>query len=116
MDGIGFAFESIDWLGLSRDQENGHAIDDRSSFALGGEEVTVDGVRELGAQMAQSQQVAGCVARQWARYASGVPETREADCLLERMGEQIATDGGLRAIMLTFVSSDWFRRGNGGGT
>ena len=39
MDGLGFAFESIDWLGRSRDEEHGRAIEDASMFVLGGEEV-----------------------------------------------------------------------------
>jgi hypothetical protein len=113
MDGIGFAFESIDWLGRSRDQENGRAIDDASTFALGDQEVSVDGVAELAATMAASEDVHACVARQWARYATGMPENADAQCLMQRLGEEIAPAGGLRAMIMTYVSSDWFRRGGG---
>jgi hypothetical protein len=61
--------------------------------------------------MAESDAVAECVARQWARYATGVPETADAKCLLQRLAEQIPEQGGLRAMMLTYLGSDWFRRG-----
>jgi hypothetical protein len=77
MDGIGFAFESIDWLGRSRDQQNGQPIDDQSSFVLGGKEVQVRGVTELAARMADEQAVANCIGKQWARYATGIPETSD---------------------------------------
>jgi hypothetical protein len=113
MDGIGFAFERIDWLGRSRDEENGQPIDDASMFALAGEEVSVDGAVELAAVMAQSEEVAQCVARQWARYATGIPESADAQCLMEGLGRDIAGAGGLRAMMMTYLKSDWFRRGRG---
>lgn len=113
MDGLGFAFESIDWLGRSRDEEHGRAIDDASMFVLGGEDVQVDGVAELAQVLAASDAVAACVAKQWARYATGVPETADADCLLQRLGSEIREDGGLRQMMITYLGSDWFRRGRG---
>jgi hypothetical protein len=110
MDGIGFAFESIDWLGRSRTMEHGIEIDDTSTFELAGDEMTVDGVTEIASALAQSEAVASCVARQWARYATGVRETKDADCLVRALGEAITEPEGLREMMLTYVSSDWFRR------
>jgi hypothetical protein len=115
MDGIGFAFEGFDWLGRSRDEdESGNPIDAASMFALGGRQVSVDGAVELAALMAESDAVAECVARQWARYATGIPENSDAACLMQQLGQDIVQDGGLRAMMLSYVSSDWFRRGHGG--
>jgi hypothetical protein len=113
MDGIGFAFERIDWLGRSRDEENGRPIDDASMFVLAGEEVSVRGAVELAAVMAESDEVAECVARQWARYATGIPENADAQCLMQGLGSDIAGQGGLRAMMMTYLTSDWFRRGRG---
>jgi hypothetical protein len=113
MDGIGFAFERIDWLGRSRDEENGRAIDDASAFVLAGEEVSVQGAVELAEVMAQSEDVAECVARQWARYATGIPENADAQCLIEELGAEVADAGGLRAMMMTYLKSDWFRRAGG---
>jgi hypothetical protein len=110
MDGIGFAFESIDWLGRSRSMEHGVAIDDESTFELAGQEMTVDGVVEIAGALAESEAVASCVARQWARYATGVRENKDADCLVRALGDAIQEPDGLREMMLTYVSSDWFRR------
>ena len=110
MDGIGFAFERIDWLGRGRDQEKGQDIDDSSAFTLGDQPVEVKGAVELAGVLAQSDAVAECVAKQWARYATGLKENADAACLVQRLGEQLAGDDGLRAMMLTYLTSDWFRR------
>jgi hypothetical protein len=113
MDGIGFAFESIDWLGRSRDQENGRALDDLSNFKLAGQELTVDGVAQLAAKLADSSAIADCVGRQWARYATGIEETKDGECLMRRLGEELPARGGLRQMMMTYLTSDWFRRARG---
>jgi hypothetical protein len=111
MDGIGFAFERFDWLGQSRELDHGKAIDDATMFALDGQDVKVTGAPELGRALANDDGVAQCVARQWAHYATGIPDNDDAACLLQRMGSDIPVDGGLEAMMLTYLSSDWFRRG-----
>ena len=111
MDGIGFAFEGIDWLGKSRDDDHGKPIDDVTMFTLSGKEVQVDGSPQLAAAMANDESVADCVARQWASYATGIPETDDAACLLQQLGDELPEDGGLSAMMMTYLTSDWFRRG-----
>lgn len=111
MDGIGFAFESYDWLGRSRDTEAGRPIDDTGSFTMGGETVSVDGAIELADRMASTRAVAACVARQWAQYASGIPTTRDTACLVDAMAGELEGEGGLREMILAHVTSDWFRRG-----
>ena len=111
MDSIGFAFESFDWLGRSRDEEGGRPIDDTGTFLLGGREVSVDGPVELGVAMAETQAVSACVARQWTRYATGVPESAAADCLVQRMASSLGEEDGVRSMILELISSDWFRRG-----
>ena len=111
MDGIGFAFESYDWLGRSRDTEAGRPIDDTGTFVLGGDEVSVDGAIELAEEMASTRAVASCVARQWAQYASGIPTTRDTACLVDSMAVELRGEGGLREMILAHVTSDWFRRG-----
>jgi hypothetical protein len=111
MDGIGFAFEGIDWLGKSRDDDHGKAIDDVTMFVLGGEEVNVDGSPQLAAAMANDEAVATCVASQWASYATGVPATDDAECLVQALGKELPEEGGLGTMMMTYLTSDWFRRG-----
>ncbi len=111
MDGIGFAFESIDWLGRSRDEENGLPIDDESTFPLDGAEVTVDGVAELAQALSESPGVGSCVARQWTSYGAGTPDKEETACLVEHLAADAQGPDGLRAMILGFVVSDWYRRG-----
>ncbi len=113
MDGIGFAFERIDWLGQSRDQEFGKPIDDSSTFPLDGADVSVQGVAGISAVMAESPAVGACVARQWVSYGAGIPDKDEAACLVEKLSLDLSQPGGLRAMILGFVSSDWYRRGPG---
>jgi hypothetical protein len=64
MDGIGFTFESLDWLGRYRDEEHGEPIDDASTFLLDGADVTVKGLVELAAALADSGTAPTCIARQ----------------------------------------------------
>jgi hypothetical protein len=113
MDGMGFAFESIDWLGRSRDQEFGKPIDDTSTFPLDGEDVTVDGPSGLAGALQNSEDAATCVARQWVSYAGGIPDKKEAACLVESISVGLGEPGGLRAMILASVTSDWYRRGPG---
>lgn len=111
MDGIGFAFESIDWLGRSRDEDKGKPIDDSSTFPLDGADVTVDGIAELAAALADSPAVGSCVARQWTSYGAGTPDKDETACLVEQLAADSQGPDGLRAMILGFVESDWYRRG-----
>ncbi|NUO52018.1 MAG: DUF1592 domain-containing protein [Polyangiaceae bacterium] len=113
MDGMGFAFESIDWLGRSRDTEFGKPIDDTSTFPLDGEDVTVDGPSGLAGALQDSEDAATCVARQWISYAAGVPDKKEAACLVESISAELGQAGGLRAMILASVTADWYRRGPG---
>jgi len=113
MDGMGFAFEGIDWLGRSRDTEFDKPIDDTSSFPLDGKTVTVDGPAGLAAAMANSEGVAKCLARQWVSYGAGIPDKKETACLVQQIAAEMQEADGLRNMVLTFVSSDWYRRGPG---
>jgi hypothetical protein len=111
MDGIGFSLEKLDWLGRSRDEDNGAPIDDASTFPLGTVEVTVTGAVELGALLADSPEVAACVSRQWLRYSLGVTETHAADCLVNELAEDARGTDGLQQLIVKALGSDWFRRG-----
>ncbi|HEY3496167.1 MAG TPA: DUF1592 domain-containing protein [Polyangiaceae bacterium] len=113
MDGIGFALEKLDWLGRFREEEDGSAIDDESSFELASGEVTVRGAAELGQALAEAPDVAVCISRQWLRYALGVLETADVNCLVEELAETARGDAGLERMIVTTLRSDWFRRGPG---
>jgi hypothetical protein len=110
MDGMGFAFESIDWLGRHRDEENGKPIDDASTFPLDGVDVTVDGPRGLAEALATSETAPACIARQWTSYGAGTPDKEEAACLIEQLAADAREPDGLRAMILGMVASDWYRK------
>jgi hypothetical protein len=113
MDGMGFAFESIDWLGRSRDEEFGMPIDDTSTFPLDNVEITVEGPAGLADALADSPGVAKCMAQQWTSYGAGTPDKAETACLVEKLAADAQEPDGLRAMILGFVTSDWYRRGPG---
>jgi hypothetical protein len=113
MDGIGFALEKLDWLGRFREEENGVAVDDGSTFPLGTSEVTVQGAPELGRVLAESPDVPACVSRQWLRYALGVTESAAVDCLVQELATDLRGERGLERMLVKALRSDWFRRGPG---
>lgn len=110
MDGIGFTFEGYDWLGRGRTEELGRPIDTSGEFFLGDSDVVVNDAIGLTHELAESWDVAVCVASQWTRYATGIRETAESVCLIDHMAEDAREEGGLRAMVMAYVTSDWFRR------
>lgn len=111
MDGIGFAFESFDWFGRSRDTEDGRPIDDVGALRINGGEVAVDGPIALAQALARRSEIAVCLSRQWTRYATGIPESSDAECLIDSMSRTVEAPSGLREMVLEQVTSDWYRRG-----
>jgi hypothetical protein len=113
MDGLGFTLEKLDWLGRYRAEENGEAIDDTATFPLGALDVTVSGTAELATTLSTSPDVAVCVARQWLRYSLGVTESQAAECLVQKLATDLGGTAGLETMIVSALSSDWFRRGPG---
>jgi Protein of unknown function (DUF1588)/Protein of unknown function (DUF1592)/Protein of unknown function (DUF1595)/Protein of unknown function (DUF1585)/Protein of unknown function (DUF1587) len=108
MDGAGFAFESFDWLGRTRT-----GADSETKFKLLGDEIEVDGPVALMSRLVAYDEVASCVAKQWARYASGVEENADGACLVRGMARDVRARDGLKQMMLTYLGADWFRRPRG---
>jgi hypothetical protein len=115
MDGIGFALERFDWLGRSRDSENGEAIDDRGTLITrvpdspsGAGEVEVQGAVELAYVLLDDPRLASCVAQQWLHYATSVARTEGAECLLQDLTDTLNAPDGLRNLLLTSLASNWF--------
>lgn len=114
-DLYGFAFGHYDNVGRWRDQERvgdeelplDVQIDVTATRDLNGK---VDGARELGQKLAQSQQVAQCVATQWFRFAYGRTEADADACALEGAVNVAAKpDASLKDIALAIVTSEAFR-------
>src|SRR5690606_30258422 len=72
MNPVGFGFENYDALGRWRDTQNDKPIDATGEIiaSYGGElDGTFDGAVELANKLAESDQVASCVASQWFRFS-----------------------------------------------
>ena len=108
MDGIGFAFESYDWLGRWRDEEHGRAIDTTASFTIDEDTVSVTGATDLAAVLGARRDVAECFARHYSRYAVGVRETADFDCTVETLADEALGPRGLRGMVIAYVTSAWF--------
>ena len=118
MDPIGFGFEHFDGIGRWRSDENGLAIDATGHIEGSDVEGDFDGVADLGARLAGSEQVRECVIRQWFRYAYGRPEGEDDACTLEHLG-QAFDDGGRRVkeLLVALTQTDAFlSRGVEGGS
>src|SRR5206468_1195408 len=91
LEPIGFAFESYDAIGRFRATEGGRPVD--SSGQLVGT-ADADGpladAVDLSRRLAQSQDVRGCVAKQWYRYALGRNDSDADACVLARIGDSVA--------------------------
>jgi len=108
MDGIGFAFESYDWLGRTRELENGRPIDTTASFTIAGDTVSVTGATDLAAVLGERRDVAECLARHFSRYAVGVRETAGFDCAVGELADAAEGPMGLRGMVVAYVTSAWF--------
>jgi Protein of unknown function (DUF1592)/Protein of unknown function (DUF1588)/Protein of unknown function (DUF1595)/Protein of unknown function (DUF1585)/Protein of unknown function (DUF1587) len=75
MDPLGFAFESYDGIGRYRTMDNGQPVDATGAVRLDGVEQPFSNALDLARLLATSEQVRGCFAKQWFRFAMGRKET-----------------------------------------
>ncbi len=111
MDPLGFGFEHYDAIGRYRAKDNGFPVDATGEvFDTLDADGPFDGAVELGAKLAQSQQVKQCVARQWFRFAVGRPDGDEDACSLAKVDAALeAADGDMREIVVAIVQTEAFR-------
>jgi hypothetical protein len=110
IDPIGYGFEGYDAIGRFRTMEEGRAIDASGEVVAGGDASgTFDGLIELTDQLAASDTVRSCVARQWFRFAAGRVETTEDECSLDDLDRRFAESGyDLRELMVAVATTDSF--------
>lgn len=114
IDPAGFAFENYDGAGQYRATENGREID-ASGTILGietfteTEKATVGNLNELSHLLANSENAAQCVARQYYRYTTGKREGEEDSCALNSYISSYAASGyNLKTMLLGIVGSPGF--------
>ncbi len=110
-DYIGFGFGNFDAIGGYHTLESGKAIDPSGKVAeLDGADVPFANVAELMNALAGSDQVRGCVTRQFARYALGRREVSADDYSLGNSFQSFESAGfSLSALVLSLVKSRSFR-------
>jgi hypothetical protein len=111
MNPIGLSMEKYDALGQYRTVENGLPIDASGEvLGTGDANGAFDGLLELGARLARSNDVHACIARQLFTYAVGRREAAEDGCALQELGATFSpAQGNLRDLLVSIVRTEAFR-------
>jgi hypothetical protein len=110
LDPPGFALENFDAVGAYRTTENGKPIDATGQF-VGTRDINepFDGVVEMAALLARSEQVQDCVARQWFTYAVGRGVERTDACSVAPTQDAFTASGGnLVELMVQMTQTEAF--------
>ena len=109
MDPLGLGFEHFDPVGRYRADENGLQIDASGEIFASDIDGPFNGAVELGTALAESSQVAGCMTKQWVRFAHGRSESGADACTLSRLGEGfVASDYNILELVLALTQTDAF--------
>jgi hypothetical protein len=110
MDPLGFAFEHYDAVGAYRANERGLPID--ASGEIGGgtdADGSFDGAAELAQRLAESADVRGCLAEQWANFAVGAQVDAALKCSFSRSLDEFRAERlSLTELLVGIVASDAF--------
>lgn len=112
MDPIGLAFEHYDAIGAYRAQDGLGDVDASGEVvgAQGALSGPFYGAIELSDKLANSDEVAECLANQWFRFALGRMETGNDACTLQGAHERFAASGhDVRKLIEQIATSDAFR-------
>jgi hypothetical protein len=110
MDPIGFGFENYDGVGKWRTTDQGIPVD--SSCTLTGSDVdgSYSGAVALAHQLAQSQEVADCMAIEWFHYAMGRGDTPEDACSMQSTKDTFkAKNFDMKELLVALTQTDAFR-------
>jgi hypothetical protein len=109
MDPLGLGFEHFDAVGRWRETENNLPIDATGKLVLTDVDGDFDGAAALADKLANSEQVADCMMKEWARFTFGRSETVEDACTLERTKTQFAAaDHDIKQLVLALTQTDAF--------
>lgn len=110
MDPLGLGFEHFDGLGRWRDDEWGQPIDASGELVFTDVDGPFDGVVELGAALAGSEQVRRCVTQQWFRFGYGRVETDEDTCTMDSLyAEFEAANFDVKELIVALTTTQAFR-------
>lgn len=113
MNPIGLGFERFDAMGAWRDVDvNGEPVDSRGEIVGSPEGLAggFDGVPQLGEQLAASEHVQACFARQLYRHSLGLEPSQALACASEPFEQAfVAAGGDIPTLVLELVTSNAFR-------
>jgi hypothetical protein len=111
MDPIGFGFEHFDGIGRYRETEwAGLEIDAHGELINTDVDGPYNGVVELAARLASSEQVKECVATQWFRFAYGRGVTEADTCSMDGVQAAFAAaDYDIKELIVALTLTDAFR-------
>jgi hypothetical protein len=112
MDPIGLGFENYDAIGAYRTMDGLGPVDATGNIYHAGADVTgaFNGAVELAKKLAQSRDVAHCVANQWFRFSLGRMESTNDACSIQDIHEGFQSSGGnIRELMARIALSPSFR-------
>jgi hypothetical protein len=110
MDPIGFAFEHLDATGRYRASEGPFPIDARGAIVGLGEDLPIDGPRELAEALAGLPETAVCVGSFLASHAYGL-DHHDTSCLVTSLGEALAAgELGLVDFYVALATTRHFTR------
>lgn len=110
MDPVGFGFEHFDSVGRFRASQFGYPIDASGELIAAGEiSGNFNGVHELAAKIAESEQAHRCIVKNWFRYGYGREESERDACTLEQLESAFMKKGNLRELILDLTQTDAFQ-------
>ena len=105
MDPIGLTFEHFDGIGRYRPTDNGLPIDAHGEI-LGSpsSDGKFDSVTQLIDQLDGSPDVERCFSLSWLRFAYGLRESGAQQCVVQRMQQELADQGGSLATIVAALT------------
>jgi hypothetical protein len=109
IDPPGFAFENFDGAGRYQTHDSGGPVDARGELFGTDVDGPFNGALELSQRLVKSQQVKGCMTKQWFRFALGRDPAEDDACSLSSARDRFLAKGDLRELIVGIAMSDAFR-------
>lgn len=110
MNPIGFGFENYDGIGKWRDEQNGKPVDSTGEI-VGSSDLDgpFAGATGLADKLAESDQVAECIASQWFRFSYNRSATPEDACNFELLNEAfVSSNYNIRELLVALTQTESF--------
>jgi len=104
---LGFLFENYDGVGKWRTTDAGSPVNASAKIVGTDVDGQFDGATSLAQKLAQSEQVASCVSRQWLRFALARTDAKLDEGSIEAMTKK--AQGDTRELVVALATSDAFR-------